>query len=736
MGAEDPIVEVKVGGMTCAACVSRVERAILKIPGVEAASVNLATERADVRCAPSLAESVARAIESAGYDARLIPARQGSTDAADELEEMQDERAERLDAALQRLRLAVALTLPVFVVSMVWHPRPVWANWMLFLLTTPVVFWAGRGFFVAAWKGLRHGSATMDTLIALGAGAAWAYSTYALLAFSGAGEHQSHHVYFEAAAVIVTLILLGRYLEAKARGRTSEAIQKLVGLAPKSAILVRSDGTDAEVALRDVRVGDRLRVQPGDRLPVDGVVLEGRSYVDESMLTGEPIPVLKQAGDEATGGTVNQDGSFILEARRVGSDTVLAQIVRLVRRTQGSKAPVQHAADRVASVFVPAVVMIALATFVGWYLGGAGLAGSLMPAVAVLVVACPCALGLATPTAIMVGTGRGAELGILVKDGEALQRAVGVSAAVLDKTGTITAGKPEVVELKSFGADEEESLRLAASAERGSEHPLARAIVDFATARGIELVEPEAFENRPGRGVVASIDGRSVAVGSERLLQELGIPLELEAESALREMESRAHTALLVAVDKTVALAVAVADSVAPHSREAVEELRRMGVEPLMATGDHGLTAQAIAEAVGIERVGAQLLPADKARYVQELQMAGRKVAMVGDGINDAPALAQADLGIAIGSGTDVAIETAGIALLRSDLRGVVTALRLARATWRTILWNLVWAFGYNVLMIPLAVLGKLNPMIAAGAMAMSSVSVVANSLRLKRFAP
>jgi len=688
--------ELDIQGMTCASCVRRVERALSKVPGVLEASVNYATERASVVHEGDV-DALVAAVENAGYAARRHVVEEPSLSREGGFF---DERA--------NLVMATVLTIPTVALSMLWHPRPAWANWALLFLATPVILGNGRGFFVNAAKALRHGSSTMDTLVALGAGAAWAASVGALL--TQRGHAQSEGAYFETGAVIVTLILLGRFLESGAKGRMSGAIRGLMTLVPDVALT--EDGREVPVAA--VRVGDRLQVRPGGRLAVDGVVVEGESFVDESMLTGEPIPVYKGAGDFVSGGTVNGEGAFLYEARRVGTDTVLSGIVRMVERAQGSKANVQRLADRVSSVFVPVVVLLALATF---FLSG------LVPAVAVLVIACPCALGLATPTAIMVGTGRGAELGVLVKDGEALERAGRVRAVLLDKTGTITQGRPVLTDYE--GASQE----LVAAAEASSEHPVARAIV-----AGLPTEKKaESFKARGGRGVEATVDGHAVVVGTERLMAERGYAVPAEEAALLQRWESEGKTAMLAAVDGTIVAALAVSDAVAENSAAAIAELKRLGLTPVMVTGDNRRAAEAVAQSVGIETVEAGVLPEGKAEVVRRYQTHGT-VAMVGDGLNDAPALAQADLGIALGSGADVAMEAAGITLMRADLRGVATAVRLARATLTTIRWNLGWAFGYNIVMIPLAMAGRMSPMLAAAAMALSSVSVVLNSLRLRRF--
>lgn len=724
--------DLKIQGMTCASCVRRVERALSKVPGVAVANVNYATEHATVSHDDSVShEQLVKAVENAGYGVETSPAHEhtGHEGMEDHSAHLVVETKDELRAARINLVVAGILTLPIVVLSMAWHPRPEWANWLLFALATPVTFWNGRQFFAITWRALKHGSATMDTLIAMGAGAAWLYSTYALLAIPG--HHQSESIYFESGAMIVTLILLGRYIEGFAKGRMSGAIRKLVGLAPKTALVVHEGGHEMEMPVASLKVGDRIRSKPGERLAADGVVIEGESFVDESMLTGEPVPTHKKIGDKVVGGTVNGSGALLYRAESVGADTALAHIIKLVERAQGSKAPVQQLADRVSAIFIPIVILIAIGTFLYWRMAiGADWSASLLPAIAVLVIACPCALGLATPAAVMVGTGRGAELGILIKDGTVLEHAGAIKTVLLDKTGTITEGRPSLTEIvPANGFERDEVLRLAAGAERSSEHPIARAIVEASP----NAPQPESFQAHGGRGVQAVVEGHLVLVGSPRLLDDWSIPVSDDLRASLNDLESKANTAVLVAVDGKAAAVIGVADKIAERSHQAIEEIHGLGISSVMVTGDNRQTADAVAASVGIRQVEAQVLPGDKADVVKRYQGTG-PVAMVGDGINDAPALAQSDVGIAIGTGTDVAMETAGITLMRSDLRGVPQAIRLAKATLSTIRWNLVWAFGYNVVMIPLAMSGRLSPMFAAAAMALSSISVLINSLRLRRF--
>ena len=739
-----------VSGMTCASCVARVEEALSSVPGVVSANVNIASEKAIVEYTDGTnIADLKQAVKDAGYEL-------GSE--AETLEDVSAASQRELRGI--RNRFIVAAILASSIMALMWIPSFAGKPYLLWALATPVQFWAGWRFYLGAWGALRHKTADMNMLVAVGTSAAYFYSMIAVLfpgLFAAAGVELG--LYFDTSAMIITLILLGRFLETRARGQTSEAIKKLIGLNPKTALVIR-DGEETEIPVDDVQVGDLILVRPGERVPVDGIIRQGYSSIDESMITGESIPAEKRAGDEIIGASINKTGSFKFEATRVGKDTTLAQIIRLVDEAQGSKAPIQRLADVIASYFVPIVIGIAIITFIVWYFAGPSpaLTYAILNFVAVLIIACPCAMGLATPTAIIVGTGKGAEHGVLIRSAETLERSHKIGAVLLDKTGTLTQGKPEVTDILALpSSSQEEVLRLAASAERDSEHPLGEAILRAASEKKLPVSSASDFNAIPGHGVEALVEGKRLLLGNLRLMSEKGLSLNGLEEEAER-LWAKGKTVMFLGIDNQVVGIIALADTLKPNAKAAVDALHNMGIEVVMLTGDNRRTAEAIAREVGIDRVMAEVLPEHKAQEVKKLQQEGKVVAMVGDGINDAPALAQADVGIAIGTGTDVAMESGDITLISGDLGGIVTSVSLSKRTMRTIKQNLFWAFAYNTALIPVAagvlyfafgnigvpsglhfILGNygfLNPILAAAAMAASSLTVVSNSLRLKRFKP
>lgn len=725
-------VDLKLTGMTCASCAARIEKKLGKLDGVQKASVNLTTEKASVEYDGSKIKvtDMINAVKALGYGAERAEEISVDREKEQREKEIKQLRTELIISGILSSPLVAAMLLSLININVAFLHN----EYFQLIIATPIQFIIGFRFYKHAFYALRAKSANMDVLIAMGTTAAYFFSVYNAF-FQPIKDGLMKELYFEAAAVIITLILLGKYLEAVAKGKTSDAIKKLMGLQAKTARVIRNNAEE-DIPIEDVEVGDLVVVRPGEKIPVDGKIRDGNSSIDESMLTGESLPVEKKAGDFVIGATINKFGTFKFEATKVGKDTALSQIIRMVENAQGSKAPIQKIADLVAGVFVPIVVGIALVTFLIWYFAFGNFAAGMVSAVAVLVIACPCALGLATPTAIMVGTGKGAENGILIKGGEHLEAAYKLNAVVLDKTGTITKGQPEVTDVLSLGKlDRSEILKLAAVSEKKSEHPLGVAIYEKGKRDFGSLPDPDQFEAIPGRGVSTVIDQKVLYIGTRKLMAEKGIATG-NTEAAVAKLEDEGKTAMLMAINNEIEAIIAVADTLKENSKEAIEDLKKMSIEVYMITGDNRRTAGAIAKQVGIINVLAEVLPEHKAEEVEKLKKQGKIVAMVGDGINDAPALATADIGMAIGTGTDVAIEAADITLMRGDLRTIPTAIKLSRKTMNKIKQNLFWAFIYNIIGIPFAALGMLNPIIAGGAMAFSSVSVVTNSLSLKRFKP
>ncbi len=737
LGYKVPVetLDLQIEGMTCAACSTRIEKGLSRMQGVQTAAVNLATETAKVTFIGLKQEDILNKISQLGYTGRLKKEEGESEQESPTQRNMRRLRNTFLVSALLSIPLLWSMVGHFSFTSWIWVPEWFMHPWVQMVLAAPVQFIIGARFYVGAFKALRSGSANMDVLVALGTTSAYVYSVYLAWQWQ-IGELHHPEMYFETSAVLITLILLGKWLEASAKGRSSQAIRALMGLRAKTATVVR-DGEQVEVPVEDVASGDLVLVRPGEKVPVDGIVVSGTSTVDESMLTGESVPVEKQAGDNVYGATVNAQGAFTMRATQVGSETALSQIIKIVEEAQGSKAPIQRIADKISGIFVPIVVGIAVLVFLIWYFavepGNFGVA--LSRTIAVLVIACPCALGLATPTSIMAGTGRAAEYGVLFRGGEHLEGAYRVQTVVLDKTGTVTEGAPSLTDVELHDGNEDEKtelLTLLASAEKQSEHPLAQAIVKGLSEQGISTVEPDSFRAEPGYGIAAEVNGHQIIVGTRRWMEKNGVASG-DAEAALQDMEQAGKTAMLIAVDGSWKGIVAVADQVKASSKKAIERLHQMGIRVVMMTGDNTRTARAIASQVGIDDVFAEVLPEQKAQHVRELQQRGSVVAMVGDGINDAPALAAADIGFAIGTGTDVAMETAGVTLMRGDLNGIADAMEMSRRTMRNIKQNLFWALVYNTIGIPIAAIGLLAPWLAGAAMAFSSVSVVLNALRLQR---
>ena len=726
--------EFTVSGMTCAACANRVEKRLNKLEGVNGATVNFALESATVDFNPDEinVNEMKSAITKLGYKLEVKSAEQdGSTD--HRLQEIERQKKKFIISFILSFPLLWAMVSHFSFTSFIYLPDMLMNPWVQLALATPVQFIIGGQFYVGAYKALRNKSANMDVLVALGTSAAYFYSVYLSVQSIGSSEHMTD-LYFETSAVLITLIILGKLFEAKAKGRSSEAIKKLMGLQAKTATVVR-DGTEMKILIEEVVAGDIVYVKPGEKIPVDGEIVEGKSAIDESMLTGESIPVDKTIGDVVIGSTMNKNGFLKVKATKVGRDTALAQIIKVVEEAQGSKAPIQRVADQISGIFVPVVVVIAIITFAVWmiFVTPGDFGGALEKMIAVLVIACPCALGLATPTSIMAGSGRSAEYGILFKGGEHLEATHRLDTVILDKTGTVTNGKPVLTDvIVADGFNEEEILRLVGAAEKNSEHPLAEAIVEGIKEKKIDIPSSETFEAIPGFGIESVVEGKQLLIGTRRLMKKFNIDIE-EVSKSMEELEREGKTAMLIAINKEYAGIVAVADTVKDTSKAAITRLKKMGLDVVMITGDNTQTAQAIAGQVGIEHVIAEVLPEGKAEEVKKLQAQGKKVAMVGDGINDAPALATADIGMAIGTGTDVAMEAADITLIRGDLNSIADAIFMSKMTIRNIKQNLFWALAYNGLGIPIAAFGFLAPWVAGAAMAFSSVSVVLNALRLQR---
>ncbi len=735
--------DLPVEGMTCASCVTRVEKIIGKFDGVKNVSVNLATERVSFETENDNVKlnEIAAAVHEYGYKLKTDHAEQKLEDTKHD--HLHEENEESYNILKKEFFIALILTLPIFLISMlmdyhffhgIWPLNHDETRKLLLILTTPVIFISGKRFFIIFWNNLKHFSAEMNSLVAIGTGAAYGYSVLVTLFPEIVIKDGSEpHVYFETSVVIITLILMGKLLEHRAKRKTNSAIKKLIELQPKTALII-DNNVERVISISELKTGDIVIIKPGEKIPADGIIINGNSTVDESMITGESIPVEKIVNDKIIGGTINKNGSFNFRVTETGDNSVLGQIIKFVERAQASKPPIQKLVDKIASVFVPIVILVAIITFIGWMIFSPdhSFATALINFVAVLIIACPCALGLATPTAIIVGTGLGASNGVLIRNGESIELAHKISSIIFDKTGTITEGKPAVSEIHTFGIDEDELLKIAASLESKSEHPLASAIVDKAKSQNLEIVNPETFQNYSGSGIIGMVSSKTVIIGKLNFMKEFSVDIS-DVENLYEEISSKGKTVITVAIENKISGLIAIEDKVRKTSAEAISKLDKLGIKTVMLTGDNYKTAESIAHEVGIKDFKAEVFPEDKAKIVKEFQDKGMIVGMVGDGINDAPALAQADVGIAVGTGTDVAIESAQITLVKGDLNGVVKAINLSNNTLKTIKQNLFWAFIYNTVLIPLAAFGLLNPMIAAFAMSLSSVSVITNSLRLKR---